>query len=276
VRHLARCLILFLLAGLLPWATPLLAAHTRLHQAEKDLIDASADGINSADQQKLVETASTLLKAVFSSNQDQDHLAAAVRDTGTALSDLDNNENSDTIKKDISQALEEIRAELTILEGDSSTATTKSSSKVNAFGSPVPPPSSGFLRATTYANTIWVSTGNDFGARSIIKFGSDGKFTELWKTESYSGSWQANQMNTEVVVKRDDNQVLRYRLHPDLSLVRELGSVVYQTSTSLKMPTVTASAPATNSSAPSSPSSGDTNASGSLGLDVPDASTTPN
>ena len=137
---------LLTLFGVLTSFTPLLAAHPRLHQAEDALAQASADGVAAADQQKDLESASTLLQAVFAGNQDHAHLAAAVKATNAALADLADSATPDTLKQDISEALTETRAELAVLEPPSTNTTDNSASfgtlapPTNSDSSPVPAP----------------------------------------------------------------------------------------------------------------------------------------
>ena len=186
-------LILLVLLGAFPSFAPLLAGHPRLQQAENDLVKATTDGISTDDQQKLLQDDAALLQAVLDANQDQDHLSAAVKYTNTAVMDLNLNESPDTVKEDITKALGELRAELTVLDGSTSSQVASNSRHPGAgdpsdFGTLKPPPNyapqPGQPGASTATVTIVQLPVAQFKALVTIKGDSTSGLGFLVKTEN--------------------------------------------------------------------------------------------
>jgi len=110
-------LILLVLLGALPSFAPVAAAAavSPLAQAEQTLVKASADKIDISDQKELLENALALLQSVPGGKGDQGHLDKAMKYTQLAITDIDNNEEADTLKQDISGILDEVRTTIKLV-----------------------------------------------------------------------------------------------------------------------------------------------------------------
>jgi hypothetical protein len=79
--------------------------------------------------------------------------------------------------------------------------------------------------SSSFSGTGWKST--ERGAKSVIKFESDGQWTEAWKRKRLRGHWVANADNTAVTVTRGDGTVIHYSLSGK-NLVREVDRKMYR------------------------------------------------
>lgn len=177
----------------------------------------------------------------------------------SAISDLDSH-NTDQFNQDITQA---------IGAANYDPYASSQPPATGAFGTTTPAPTP--APVATLSGTKWTSKSQDPGGVSVIQFGSDGKFTEDSKTQHHSGTWQAKQDSSTVVVKRDDNQAIEYHLTDGKNLIRTLGSVSYQPVIS-PTPTTASANPSTSSgegASPSSSSSEDTSPDNAFGTTLP-------